>query len=309
MIGNSPLCSVELPLVFWLLCVVLIRELPAEIEEAWRPVSQEIALGDQSRMLDSPCNDLPVRRQAEQQFAATTLIAQRAFESGSGQQSEDDTASIVIRTKRPAEVRVNPGIERYGLTRADFEVVRSVVPNLVLAVPFRTVMQSVRYGDREQDVKVVGTTMEISQINGVVISSGRFLTKRDVEYRNNVAVIAADIANRLFQGKDPIGKNLRFEDDYFLVVGVTEPKKLPGETGERSIAPGVYIPITTMNSRFGDRVLLRENGSFQMEFYELSGIHVVIKNREEVSGAVQKIGQTLAASHETADYTVDVLNQ
>ena len=154
---------------------------------------------------------------------------------------------------------------------------------------------------------VVGTTENAARSDEIVIGIGRFLNKRDVQNRDNVAVITAEIANRLFRDKNPIGRNLRVKDDHFLIVGVIERTKRSLQTGKPSNALGIYIPITTMNSRFGDQVLSRKAGSFLVEAYELSEIHLVMKNRDEIPIAVKNIRQLLGVTHETADYAVDVL--
>ncbi|MDF1842448.1 MAG: ABC transporter permease [Rubripirellula sp.] len=262
-----------------------------------------------SGVMGAPAKDSLVKRLPIQQSLATTLVVQRPLDSTPVVPMENMTPDVVIRTKRPPPDPTTPGVRRYGLTRGDFKNIESLVPSITVAVPFRTFTQSVRYADREQEVAVVGTTAKAAQTNEIVISSGRFLNHRDVEYRNNVAVITADIANRLFRDKNPIGRNLRVNDDYFLIVGVIETKKRTLQTGKPSNALRIYIPITTMNSRFGDQVLSRKTGSFLVEAYELSEMHLVLKNRDEIPIAVKKIRRLLAVTHETADYTVDVLKQ
>ncbi|MGB0598323.1 MAG: ABC transporter permease [Rubripirellula sp.] len=271
--------------------------------------SELTVVENDSGVMGAPGKDSLLKRLPIQQILATTLVVKHPLDSSPVAATENMTPGIVLRTKRPPPDPTNAGIPRYGLTRSDFKKIASLVPSITLAVPFRTVTQSVRYGDREQEVAVVGTTANAAQTDEIVISSGRFLNKRDVEYRNNVAVITADIANRLFREKNPIGRNLRVKDDYFLIVGVIEKKKRSLQTGKPSNALRIHIPITTMNSRFGDQVLSRKTGSFQVEAYELSEIHLVLKNRNEIPIAVKKIRQLLGVTHETADYAVDVLKQ
>lgn len=309
-------------LLLGLLFIASFQELPAQVvsanqisdrDNALSPGVRKTAFNKPSRndsgVMGAPSKDSLEKCLAIQQILATTLVVQRPLDSTPVVPTKKMTPDVVIRTKRPPPAPTTPGVPRYGLTRGDFENIEKLVPSLAVAVPFRAVTQSARYADREQEVAVVGTTAKASQTDEIVIRSGRFLNKRDVEYRNNVAVITADIANRVFRDKNPIGRNLRVNDDYFLIVGVIEMKKRSLQTSKPSNALRIYIPITTMNSRFGDQVLSRKSGSFLVEAYELSEIHLVLNNRDEIPIAVKKIRRLLGLTHETADYTVDVLKQ
>lgn len=209
--------------------------------------------------------------------------------------AQSAAADIVVKTKRSPESRSNPAVVRYGLTRDDFEHIKSI-PTIQTAVPIRVVAQQARFGERKVDANIVGTSDAFDQVDGVEVDRGRFLSKRDITQLNNVAVLQSDAASDLFGDEDPIGKNVRIQDDYFLVVGVTKSRT----RWEHAI----YIPISTMRSRLGDMVLKRDQGALQMEAYELSEIRIIIDKRENIASTAQIITRLLDSSHDAQDYSI-----
>jgi putative ABC transport system permease protein len=59
-------------------------------------------------------------------------------------------------------------------------------------------------------------------VNTVKISEGRYFTPAEFANGSNVAIIGSDVASGLFEGQDPIGKNIKILGRNTLVVGVLE---------------------------------------------------------------------------------------
>jgi putative ABC transport system permease protein len=73
-------------------------------------------------------------------------------------------------------------------------------------------------------------------------ASGRYITDTDNQHRSLVALIGSDIAEKLFPGVDPIGKELDVDGRPYEVVGVGKPiGTVLGQTQDNY----VYIPIET----------------------------------------------------------------
>ena len=100
--------------------------------------------------------------------------------------------------------------------------------------------------------KANGQTLEDSSINGVTANigdmdveepaQGRYITDSDNEHRSQVAVIGTDIADKLFPGSDPIGKELDVDGRPYEVVGIEKPiGTVLGQTRDNY----AYIPIQT----------------------------------------------------------------
>ena len=91
------------------------------------------------------------------------------------------------------------------------------------------------------------TTTDFETINAT-IADGRIYTSLDDLHRTNVAVIGADVTERLFVGEDPIGKDIQVDGHSFTIVGsLTKRKAFLGDNGNDRV---VYIPYFTFKSLY-----------------------------------------------------------
>ncbi|MDB2318301.1 ABC transporter permease [Mariniblastus sp.] len=194
---------------------------------------------------------------------------------------------------------------RFGITRKDFDAIRTTVSGIRIAVPIRAFNQRATYGEADLDLTVVGTADSLTEIEDIPLAEGRFLTEEDVSKMNNVAVISKDVAQRMFNGKKPIGKNIKIQKDYFIIVGVTESNG-PDLKDTSSKSPKVFIPITTMQARFGDNSIKRKSGSFEMQTYELSEVRCAVEDKKQMSKTMATIERLLSKNHKTEDYSIDL---
>src|SRR5271169_4088582 len=97
-------------------------------------------------------------------------------------------------------------------------------------------------GQTVEDTTVYGVTANIGDMKTEQPAQGRYITDTDNEHRSLVALIGADIADRLFPGRDPIGKELDIDGRPYEVVGVGKTiGTVLGQTQDNF----VYIPIET----------------------------------------------------------------
>ena len=79
-------------------------------------------------------------------------------------------------------------------------------------------------------------------VEDLAIDRGRHLTERDAQRRLPVCVLGPEVAEEIFPGLDPVGKQVRLGDYNFEVVGVTKAKgKLLGQSQDRFVT----VPIHT----------------------------------------------------------------
>ncbi len=69
-------------------------------------------------------------------------------------------------------------------------------------------------------VTVVGAVTDYEEANAITIGEGRFLSEVDVALGRRVAVIGADVADALFPGGRPLGREIRIRGVPFEVIGV-----------------------------------------------------------------------------------------
>jgi putative ABC transport system permease protein len=99
-----------------------------------------------------------------------------------------------------------------------------------------------------KDTSIRGWTPSVTSIYDVELSYGRHITESETEHAASVCEIGWDIADNLFAGVDPIGREVRVDGVPCQVVGVG--KKLGSVLGQ-SRDNWVILPITTFQKRYG----------------------------------------------------------
>jgi len=100
----------------------------------------------------------------------------------------------------------------------------------------------VKVGRTNRTVSIIGTSPEYEIVRDRHIQSGRFILDYDLEYRQKVAVIGTAVVNTFFNGRDPVGKDIKLGGQVFKVVGVLE--EIAGGKEETS-DDQIIIPVTT----------------------------------------------------------------
>lgn len=97
-------------------------------------------------------------------------------------------------------------------------------------------------GQTVEDTTIYGVTANIGDMKTEGPAAGRYITDTDNEHRSQVALIGTDVAEKLFPGVDPIGKELDVDGRPYQVVGEGKPiGTVLGQTQDNY----VYIPIQT----------------------------------------------------------------
>jgi putative ABC transport system permease protein len=221
--------------------------------------------------------------------------------------------NIIIRSVKPPQESsraTRSFMIEYGLLRDDFERIKSNVPTVVQATPLREIRKEVRHNAEFIDARLVGCTPQYLEMNNLHLERGRFLTDRDMNRVDNVCVIAAHTAATLFPYQDPIGKSIRIDRDFYVVIGQTAERTATGGIGGsfsgQDFNQDVYIPLSTLRARIGDRVITARSGSFEGEVVQLSQITVTVSDISEVDETADLIKLLLEKYHKNPDYAVIV---
>ncbi|MBN2023013.1 MAG: ABC transporter permease [Pirellulales bacterium] len=220
--------------------------------------------------------------------------------------------NVIVRTiKPPTEVtEATMGILPYGVTRDDFSRLTETLPTVTRALPIRELPRRFSYGGRRVDGRLVGCTPEYAEVTQLRVERGRFLSDADLHDKQNFCVLAHETGRRLFPFEDPIGRSIRIEQTYYIVVGVMKHRDpssgIGGSLAGQDYSHDVYIPISTLWSRIGDFIITRRSGSFQGEIVELSQITLRIDSVDHVMETSDVIKDTLARYHRHQDYGVTV---
>jgi putative ABC transport system permease protein len=143
-------------------------------------------------------------------------------------------------------------LKRKDLTLAEMELLRNRCRNCDLIGANASTGRTAKYGSKQvKDTEIRGVTAVDHLIGSVIeLERGRHLQPDDENRSRAVAVIGADIAEKLFPTLDPLGRWIKVGNRDFLVVGVAAKKgKILGFSQDNY----VRIPISTFLKVFGSR--------------------------------------------------------
>ena len=220
--------------------------------------------------------------------------------------------NIIVRSiKPPSETTLGTrGPVPYGITRDDYARLVETIPTVERALPIREIRRQFRYADRVVDGRLVGCTPEYAEVTRLRVAQGHFIAATETSNQENVCVLAAEVAERLFPFQDPIGRSIHVEEDYYVVVGVMKSRAptaaIGGSLAAQDFSSDVYIPITTLWSLIGDQVITRRSGSFEGEDIQLTQVTLRVRDIAEVVPTADLVEQTLRAHHDKQDTALTV---
>ena len=134
----------------------------------------------------------------------------------------------------------------------DLRVVRERASGVVDAVGGQEQeMSEVRFADEVvYGVSLLALTSNMIEIQNRTIETGRSFTPSEEETGRTVCFIGADIAERLFPTRSPIGERIRIDGRPFEIIGVAE---ATGSVFGQSRDKYVSIPLTTFMNIYGNR--------------------------------------------------------
>jgi ABC-type antimicrobial peptide transport system permease subunit len=107
------------------------------------------------------------------------------------------------------------------LTPQDSDAILRECPAVRDAAPLVHTRTQVVYGNRNWvPTFIYGTTPAYLNVQDWTIAEGAAFTDRDVANSNKVCILGETLVRELFQGQDPIGKEIRIKNVAFRVMGV-----------------------------------------------------------------------------------------
>jgi putative ABC transport system permease protein len=173
---------------------------------------------------------------------------------------------------------------RPRISADDADAVHAALPDAAaigVTSGWPTPLADVTWRDRTLgDVAVFGITPPYQEVQDYRIARGRPLTEVDIAERRAVAVVGADIADKLFEGVEAVGQFVRLGGERLEIVGVIAPK---GRVLGQSFDGFALVPITRFEMIFGRRLT--------------TTISVKMSEAREVSGAMARAEEAMRVAH------------
>jgi putative ABC transport system permease protein len=217
--------------------------------------------------------------------------------------------NILLKAKKPSDEGANQTRSRvvtYGLTYEDERRIRDYITQAEVIVPVRQINHTIYRAEHSLDTVTFATVPEFPDVARARLSKGRWFTDLENRTSDAVAILGAELAQRLFNFRDPIDDSVRIGSKVFSVIGVLAPTissdDKEGEIRDRA----AYIPISTVRERFGERNVKRTAGTMDMEEVDLHQILVQLGDLEQVLPAANTLETMLKRFHRKEDYLIEV---
>lgn len=129
----------------------------------------------------------------------------------------------------------------------DAKAIGDKIKNIDYVSPTVSASYQVVYGNNNWNTSVQGVTPEFMAIRSLSIGYGSFISANDLNKRNRVAVIGTTVAENLFENQNPVGQNIRINNQPYKVIGLLASK------GQSSMGQDqddmIYVPLTTAQER------------------------------------------------------------
>ena len=133
-----------------------------------------------------------------------------------------------------------------SLKVSDYQAI-SKLDGVKAASPYTANSYVTIYQSKNWTTTVSGVSSNFQDVNNWTMAEGRFISSKNVENRERVAVVGQTVVKNLFAGEDPVGKEIRVKNIPFRVIGVLNSKGNGTMGNDQDDA--IFIPYTTAMER------------------------------------------------------------
>ena len=179
-----------------------------------------------------------------------------------------------------------------SLKVSDYEAI-SKLDGVKAASPMTNGSYVVIYQNKNWTTSVSGVSYNYLDVNNWSMKSGRFLSEKNVQNRERVAVVGKTVVKNLFGDEDPVGAEIRVKNIPFRIIGVLNSKGSGAMGNDQDDM--VIIPYTTAMERVEGVDYLRM-------------IYVVGKDESGIDRLQSDIENLLRVRHGIKDTNLDDFN-
>ena len=179
-----------------------------------------------------------------------------------------------------------------SLKVSDYEAI-SKLDGVKAASPMTNGSYVVIYQNKTWTTSVSGVSYNYLDVNNWSMKSGRFLSEKNVQNRERVAVVGKTVVKNLFGDEDPVGAEIRVKNIPFRIIGVLNSKGSGAMGNDQDDM--VIIPYTTAMERVEGIDYLRM-------------IYVVGKDENGIDRLQSDIENLLRVRHGIKDTNLDDFN-
>ncbi len=164
--------------------------------------------------------------------------------------------NIVVREKALSDKELDEARAKFsaGLSLADAEAIARILPTVDRVAPQAELEVEAKFEDKSAKSMLVGATPELFEILNYNISAGGVFSAEQSDRGARVCLLGAEVARSLFPLTEPLGRQVKLDDQWFEVAGVIGTRSLytetVGELAARNLNQDIYIPLSAFLIRF-----------------------------------------------------------
>ncbi len=170
----------------------------------------------------------------------------------------DSLGTNVIWAFHMPVIAVRPTAEMLARKKLTFEEAEAIrhLPHVVAVNPSLRYQDfdlgvgnvAVKYQGRKiQHTILEGESTEVNAVQDLPLTAGSMFTETDNVRRANVTVLGHDVASRLFQGQNGIGKEIEIDGELFTVIGILAEAKQAFGGGSNPEDNKAMFPLGTFH--------------------------------------------------------------
>ncbi|MEG2755619.1 MAG: ABC transporter permease, partial [Mucinivorans sp.] len=161
---------------------------------------------------------------------------------------------------------------RPQVSLAEFAELQHMLPSADVFALSITFSRTLQYGKQSLgEVIVIATTVDYDRTRKTELESGRFLTPQEFEGGSGVAVIGYTVAEELFMGDNPLGRDIKIGPYRATVVGVfkKEGENMYGMSYDKQVLVPLRFGQNFVNMRWADPELtIKSRPGIDMEDFK-----------------------------------------
>lgn len=231
-------------------------------------------------------------------IGVAAVIALVSIGNGVKQDIQDSISSlgsnllmVMPGAPRTPGVRPTAGSQK-TLKVSDYEAIAKL-DGVKAASPYTAGSYVAIYQSKNWTTSVSGVNYNFQDVNNWNMEEGRFVSEKNVQNRERIAVVGKTVVKNLFAGEDPVGKEIRVKNIPFRVIGVLESKGNGTMGNDQDDA--IFIPYTTAMERVEGVDYLRM-------------VYVVAKDESGIDRLQSDIENLLRVRHGIKDPELDNFN-
>lgn len=213
-------------------------------------------------------------------IGVAAVITMVALGTGAQRQIDEQMAAMggnILSIQSSAWFSRGVARDQQTLTTDDALALSKGMKHVTAVVPEINSRFQIKYGNRNLNVSVIGTTPNYPDVHGFNFTHGGMFTSADDAARKRVVVLGAELPGML--DADPaalIGRSIQVRSIKFEIIGVLEAK---GGSGWRNPDDDIWIPLSTAQFRVSGNefvqtisALVADTSSTEMAMLEIERI-------------------------------------